>query len=67
MDKLIVSVTAVIIILIFSLISYLWYKYCVPPAGDDVLYMMRMSRSRLVIGIPGVIFGSIMTVVPIIF
>lgn len=67
MDKIIVSVTAVIIILIFLLISYLWYKCYVPQTENDVLYVMRMSRSRLVIGIPIVIFFSIMTIVPIIF
>lgn len=67
MDKIIVSVTAIVIIFLFLLISRLWYRYFVPQAGDDVLFMMRMSRIRLVIGLPGVIFGSIMTIVPIIF
>lgn len=66
MDKITISVTATVIILIFLLISYLWYRYCVPPSGDDVLFIMRMSRSRLVIGVPGLIFCLIMTIVPII-
>ena len=66
MDKIIVSVIAVIIILILILASHLWYQHCAISTGDDVLYVMHMSRGRMVIGVPGVIFSSIMAVVPII-
>lgn len=67
MDKIIVSIIAVIIILILILASHLWYWLCVISTGEDILYVMRMSRGRMVIGIPSVIFSLIMTVVPIIF
>lgn len=67
MDKIVLSVIAVIIILILILASHLWYQHCVISTGHDVLYVMRMSRGRMVIGVPCVIFSSIMTVVPIIF
>ena len=67
MDKIIVSITAVTIILILLLASCWWYKYYIPSAKDDVLYVMRMSRNRLLIGIPCIIFFSIMDVVSVIF
>ena len=67
MDKIIVSAIAVIIILILILASHLWYRHCVISTGEDILYVMHMSRGRMVIGVPCVIFSSIMTVVPIIF
>ena len=67
MDKIIVSAIAVIIILILILASHFWYRHCVISTGEDVLYVMRMSRGRLVIGVPCVIFPLIMTVIPIIF
>lgn len=66
-EKIIVSVTAVIIILILLLASYLWYKYYIPAAQEDILYVMRMHHSRLVIGIADIVFFSIMDIIIIIF
>ncbi|MBD5456289.1 MAG: hypothetical protein HDR23_07425 [Lachnospiraceae bacterium] len=66
MHKMIVSITAVIIILILLLASYLWYKCCVPSSSNDVLYVMHISRSRLVIIIPGIIFFLIMDILSLI-
>ena len=67
MDKLIISVIAITIILLLILTSHLWYQHCVISTGQDILCVMRMPNSQMVIGVLGIIFSSIMSVVPLIF
>lgn len=66
MDKIIVSITAVAILLIFILISRLWYRLSVPTAQDDILYVMRIPHRELLIGILGLLFFSAMAIPSII-
>lgn len=62
MDKIIVSITAATIALILILVSYLWYRLSVPTVQDDILYIMRIPRRRLLVGILGILFFSAMTI-----
>lgn len=66
MDKIIVSITSVAILLIFILVSRLWYRLSVPTAQDDILYVMRIPHSELLIGILGLLFFSAMAILSII-
>lgn len=66
MDKIIVSITAVAILLIFILVSHLWYRLSVPTTQDDILYVMRIPHSELLIGILGLLFFSAMAIPSII-
>ena len=66
MDKIIVSVTAVAIILILLLASFCWYRCCVPSGRDDILCVMRMPHGRLWIGILGIIFFSVMDILAVV-
>lgn len=67
MDKIIVSITAIAVILIFILVSRLWYRLSVPTVQDDILYVMRIPHSELIIGILGLLFFSAMAIPSIIF
>lgn len=67
MNNIVVSIIAVTIILILLLASYWWYKCRVPSAPYDVLYIMRISRSRLVLILPGIIFFLIMDILSVFF
>ncbi len=62
MDKIIVSITTAAIALILILVSYLWYRLSVPTVQDDILYIMRIPRRRLLLGILGILFGFAMTI-----
>lgn len=62
MTKLIISIAAITIILSLLLVSFLWYKHCILSVQDDIIYVMRISRNRLLIGISGIIFFSAMDV-----
>lgn len=67
MDKIIVSITAAALTLILILVSYLWYRLSIPTVQDDILYIMRIPRRRLLIGILGILFFSTMAIPSIIF
>lgn len=66
MDKIIVSMTAAAILLILILLSLLWYRLSNPAGQNDIIYIMRMSRGRLIVGILDILFSSVMAIPSII-
>lgn len=70
MERIITGITAVMIILIIILASCCWYKKYFSPNDDTILYIMGISRKYfieyLIIGIVGVIFWGIFSVICII-
>lgn len=66
MDKIIVGIAAGAILLILLLVSLLWYQLSIPARQNDILYIMRMSRGRMVVGILDILFFSAMAVPSII-
>ncbi len=62
MEKLIISVTAITIILILILASCWWYRHCASFTQEEILSVMYLPRWRLIVGTVISLFFSLLTI-----